>query len=173
MIFFTADLHFGHAKIIKYHQRPFADVYEMDKALIANWNSVVRNTDTIYCLGDFSFKARENYTEHLNGQIIFLKGDHDKWPKSNPDNYMMILKGLADCPRITLCHWCMRTWQKSHFNSWHLYGHSHGRLPAIGKSMDVGVDGNNYFPVSLDQLKKHMETRPDNPNKVKDRHAKS
>ena len=171
MIYFTADTHFSHANIIKYCNRPFSSVEEMNYTLINNWNSVVRSSkDIIYCLGDFSFKPQEIYKERLNGEIIFLRGDHDKWPKTTPDNYLMILKGLADCPKITLCHWCLRTWAKSHFNSWHLYGHSHGKLPAIGKSMDVGVDCNNYFPVSLEQVKKYMETRPDNPNKIEDRH---
>jgi hypothetical protein len=68
---------------------------------------------------------------------------------------------------ITLCHWCMRVWPKSHYNSWHLYGHSHGKLPSEGKSHDVGVDNNNFYPLSLIEITKIMKYKPDNFNLVK------
>lgn len=59
----------------------------------------------------------------------------------------------------------------SHFNQWHLYAHSHGTLSPLGKSYDVGVDNNNYMPVSFDQVKEIMKKLPDNENwlrKLKD-----
>lgn len=55
--FFTSDSHFGHANIIRYCQRPFADADEMDSALIRIWNSVVDPRDTVYHLGDFHAHA--------------------------------------------------------------------------------------------------------------------
>jgi calcineurin-like phosphoesterase family protein len=61
----------------------------------------------------------------------------------------------------------MRVWPRSHYNSWHLFGHSHGKLEPVGKSWDVGVDKNNFIPLSLTQIEKIMEKRPDNPNFVK------
>ena len=63
----------------------------------------------------------------------------------------------------------MRVWARSHYNSIHLYGHSHGRLDGIGKSMDIGVDTNNFYPYSLDDILKIMKTKPDNPNIIKDK----
>src|SRR3954452_14523275 len=51
--YFTADLHLGHANIIRYCDRPFADAGEMDAALLNNLNAVVRQEDTLYVLGDF------------------------------------------------------------------------------------------------------------------------
>jgi len=60
----------------------------------------------------------------------------------------------------------MRTWFKSHYNSWHLFGHSHGRLEPIGKSLDIGVDANGFRPVSFEQVKKIMKDKLDNPNFV-------
>jgi calcineurin-like phosphoesterase family protein len=63
----------------------------------------------------------------------------------------------------------MRTWARSHYNSWQLYGHSHGKLEPIGKQWDIGVDNNNYYPVSFDQITEIMKTRPDNPNLIKRR----
>lgn len=41
MIYFTADTHFGHVNVIKMSNRPFADINEMNKTLITNWNSFV------------------------------------------------------------------------------------------------------------------------------------
>jgi calcineurin-like phosphoesterase family protein len=61
----------------------------------------------------------------------------------------------------------MRVWPRSHYNSWQLYGHSHGRLEPVGKQWDVGVDNNNFYPVSFDQLVEIMKNRPDNFNLVK------
>ena len=54
-MFFTSDTHWGHANSIKYCNRPFIDVVEMDEQLIDNWNSVVKANDEVWQLGDFSF----------------------------------------------------------------------------------------------------------------------
>ena len=55
-IFYTADLHLGHANIIKYCNRPFKDVDQMNETLIRNWNSRVKPEDTVIHNGDFCFK---------------------------------------------------------------------------------------------------------------------
>ncbi len=75
-----------------------------------------------------------------------------------------LLNTIIDGQRITMCHYCMRVWHLSHYNSWHVFGHSHGRLEAIGKSFDVGVDCNNFKPISWEELKIIMNKRPDNFN---------
>jgi calcineurin-like phosphoesterase family protein len=60
----------------------------------------------------------------------------------------------------------MRTWHRSHYNSWQLYGHSHGTLEPIGKQWDIGIDNNNYYPLSFEDIEMIMNRRPDNPNLV-------
>jgi len=62
----------------------------------------------------------------------------------------------------------MLVWDKSHFNSWQLFGHSHGMLSlaGLGKQFDVGVDNNDFYPVSFDQLLGIMKERPDNSNYI-------
>jgi calcineurin-like phosphoesterase family protein len=62
---------------------------------------------------------------------------------------------------IWCSHYAHRVWNLSHHGSWHIYGHSHGSLPPIGLSWDVGVDNNNYFPVSFDQLSEIMKKQND------------
>jgi calcineurin-like phosphoesterase family protein len=68
---------------------------------------------------------------------------------------------------IIVDHYAMRRWSRSHYNSWQLFGHSHGKLEPSGKQWDIGVDNNNFYPVSFNQLKKIMKERPDNENLVR------
>lgn len=78
--FVTADLHFGHSAIIDYCGRPFMSATEMDKKLISNWNSVVRQKDKVYVLGDVSFYNEEKtrkIIEQLYGYKILVMGNHD------------------------------------------------------------------------------------------------
>lgn len=166
-IFFTADLHLGHANIIKYAERPFSDVHEMNKAITYNWNSKVNSNSIVIVAGDFCFGDPAPHLKHLNGKIILVLGDHDKAFKKR--NYgiqtcdILCLTTNEKLP-IIISHWCFRVWRKSHFNSIHLYGHSHGRLSPIGKSWDIGVDVNNFAPIHLKEIMKIMEGRPNNPN---------
>lgn len=81
-IFFTSDLHFSHKNVIKYCQRPFEGIAEMERILIENWNSVVGPQDTVYVLGDVFFCGKqraEDIIKKLNGYKILVKGNHD-WP---------------------------------------------------------------------------------------------
>lgn len=162
---FTADTHFGHANIIKYCNRPFANSVEMDKALIANWNARVGKNDLIYHVGDFCFQDFDRYFNQLNGLKIFVKGNHDRnaWQNrdrfySHSDSYREICVNGQD---ITLCHYAMRVWNKSHYGSWNLYGHSHGSLPddPHARAIDIGVDCHNFAPISFDEVAAIMEKK--------------
>ena len=67
MIYYTADPHFGHEAILHFCHRPFADVEEMNRVLMENWNSVVQAEDEVYLLGDVFFKGRpEEILPRLN-----------------------------------------------------------------------------------------------------------
>lgn len=79
MIFFSSDHHFWHNNVIRYCNRPFSSVEEMNESLIARWNSTVKPEDTVYYLGDFSlaFRAVELYSPILNGKKILISGNHD------------------------------------------------------------------------------------------------
>ena len=83
MYFFTADEHFCHANIIKYCNRPFDSVEEMDKAIIDRHNSVVQPKDTVIHVGDFCMSKNrgmvESIVKQLKGKHIFLRGSHDYW----------------------------------------------------------------------------------------------
>ena len=169
--YFTADTHFGHANIIKFTNRPFENVAEMDAQLIQNWNAVVQPNDHVYHLGDFSLSgipACRNILDQLNGKIFLIRGNHEKtalacaerfeWVKDYHEMYLPDPICHGGKQMIVLCHYAMRVWNASHHGSWQLYGHSHGTLPDDPNllSMDVGVDCHNYAPIDYAQIKAIM-----------------
>ena len=159
MIWFTSDEHYWHTNIIKYCNRPFSSAEEMNDTLINNFNSRVGKNDTTYHIGDFALTSNSkavDILQKLNGKHILLKGSHDRWMNNTLSPHLMEIK-IEGTP-IVLCHYAMRVWPKSHYGSWHLYGHSHGKLPSHGLSYDVGVDNNNFFPVSFDEIKEKMKS---------------
>jgi calcineurin-like phosphoesterase family protein len=174
--FFTSDTHFGHKNIIKGHSwgfRDFSSVDEMNETIISNWNSKVKQNDTVYHLGDFAFCDPETIIKRLNGNIYFIVGSHDKvmWKYKHLliGNMLPLVNIKINNQFITLCHYNMRVWDKSHYNTFHLYGHSHGGLNNLdlGKAYDVGVDTNNFTPVSFDEIVEIMKKKPDNFNFIK------
>lgn len=189
MIWFTADHHFGHENIIKYCDRPFDSVEEMDEKMIKYWNDIVSEEDEVYHLGDFTlggFKSFGSYVNRLNGKISFIPGGHDhRWLDAHkidpeefknrfdgkvsilPPLYTMKIPRKNDYPiSITLCHYPLLSWERSHYGMPHLHGHSHGTFGCIEKSgdiqmppnqnkgerMDVGVDCMAYAPISLEEV---------------------
>ena len=169
MYFFTADEHYGHANIIRFCNRPFASVEEMDAELIRRHNEIVNPDDTVIHAGDFAYRnsrSPQSYREALNGEHVFVRGSHDRWlDKAAPE----ILELKIESQLVVVCHYAMRRWPKSHYGSWQLFGHSHGELEPVGKQWDVGVDNNDFYPLSFEQIREIMAERPDNDGMVRDR----
>lgn len=165
--FFTADEHLGHTNIIKYCNRPFSTVEEMDNEIIKRHNEVVKPEDTVIHAGDFTLRKTlheaENYIRRLNGKHIFLRGSHDYWMD---DFYHEILEKEINGHFIVVCHYAMKVWAKSHYDSWQLFGHSHGKLEGVGKQMDIGVDTHNFYPYSLREIEDIMSKKADNFNYI-------
>jgi len=179
MIFFTSDTHYYHERIIELAKRPFKSVQDMNDTLIAKWNSVVNKNDTIYHLGDYTIEHRKERLKELrarlNGKIILIVGNHDRdkvikhagidqiyghVKHAGIKTYPIVRVDLAG-QQIMLCHYSMRTWDKSHRGVWHLYGHSHGNLAddPFSLSFDVGVDLHNFTPLSFDEVKAIMSRK--------------
>jgi calcineurin-like phosphoesterase family protein len=165
MTYFTADTHYGHARVIEYTKRPFKSVEEMNRVMIDNWNSVVRKQDIVYHLGDFSFLPPERSKkifDQLNGEKHLVLGNHDRnmrgmgWA-SISDYKEIKVNGQA----ITLLHYAMRVWNKSHRGAWQLYGHSHNSLEDLDSALqiDVGVDARNFYPISFEEVKAIMSKK--------------
>lgn len=181
-VFFTSDTHFFHANIIKYSNRPFSSVKEMNEQLILNWNKVVRENDVVIHVGDFAFgKCTPNdvagIVKSLNGIIYFVEGNHDH-EITMPAHYKYNLfqevhKELdirivtnqehpGDYVDIHCAHFPKLVWNRSHFGAWHAFGHVHStrRIPDQKTTQhDVGVDGNNYTPISIREFGNIITTR--------------
>ena len=91
------------------------------------------------------------------------RGSHDRWlDDSAHETWQETIGGQ----HVVVCQHAMRAWPLSHHNSWQLYGHSHGMLEPAGKQWDIGVDNNDFYPVSFERVREIMRHRPDNPNPV-------
>lgn len=161
-VWFTADHHFGHARIIEIAPRPFASVNEMDVEMIRRWNDRVKPGDLVYHLGDFAFGDHNKYLPVLNGQKRLIIGNHDHSNRVKKAKGWATVDGLLcinvqDTP-IVLCHYGLRVWNRSHYGALHFYGHSHGSLPGDSQSCDVGVDVWDFRPISLSEIKERLAT---------------
>ena len=167
MIYYISDLHFYHSNIIKMCQRPAANVKMMNESLINYWNRTVTNDDTVYFLGDFSFKCSQNQAdkilEQLNGKKYFIKGNHDKETWLNRIKEKHLIEDWFDYKdindngrRVILCHYPLHSWNGMHRGSYHLYGHVHKKTVANAEwqknRFNVSCEVLYYTPKTLDQL---------------------
>lgn len=171
MIFLTSDTHAGHANIINFGNRPFANVDEMNQAIIDRWNEVVSDHDDVYHLGDFALGGKtfiSHFASQLKGRIHLILGNHD-----HRNIVGASLSGLfhevAEAKtiryhhrHILLCHYPYLCWPGTYEHVPQFHGHVHLRPGYAGADLrlmadvasprqyDVGVDLNNFTPISLD-----------------------
>lgn len=114
-VWFYSDPHFNHKNILKYCPRPYADLVEMERELIKNYNSVVKPFDVVYWLGDCFFcgtmKAKEILAK-MNGKKILIRGNHDrnaeKMKEIGFDEVYDKLEIELDGIKLKLCHFPFR-----------------------------------------------------------------
>jgi len=179
MIYLTSDMHFNHANILAYCKRPWlqdgdydyktkrwasqeikeARAEEMNEVLIANWNSVVSEGDTVYHLGDFSFSRGSSeppqfWEDKLNGKIVHIKGNHDRSRsldalecamfKTRAFNFFLIhrpphrVEEIPDFCDVVLCGHVHEKWD-------HIWV---GDVPVV----NVGIDVRDFKPINLNQI---------------------
>jgi calcineurin-like phosphoesterase family protein len=176
-VFFTSDLHFRHGNIIKYCKRPFETVQEQTEKLIENWNKTVPDTATVFILGDFAFATKNQWRGFLNrmtGKKYLILGNHDRYE----DIPTEMFEDVVDLAKVSikikdhewktfiLSHMPILCWEGSNDGSIMLYGHIHtctnsevdetidSELVKLmpKNSWDVGVDNNDYTPVSVHEV---------------------
>ena len=175
----SGDTHFGEAKAISLFERPFADVASMDGALLEAINRMVKKRDVLIHIGDFCGlfeEGRDTQVAHavdirnkiLCKNIRLIRGNHD--PKvAKFEALFESVKNQATFrrenggERVVLCHYPLRAWRGQLSGAMHLYGHTHGALQEVGRSMDVGVDSWNYSPVRLSHALDVLAARPVTP----------
>lgn len=164
--FFTADTHFYHKRIVKYQPNRGKHLDEMHAKLISTWNTTVGPEDDIWVLGDFLLSNKDQHLNifyALNGRKHLIRGNHDhrkvlKLDWESIDHYREI---TIDGQMIVMSHYPFLVWNKSHYGSWQLHGHSHGNLQASETTrLDVGVDTRpDMAPYSFGEIAAIMSRR--------------
>lgn len=163
-IFVMSDLHLGHTNSIPRYKRPFlqSDIGEMDRILIRNWNWTVKQTDTVFYLGDFTFMSQDPadfYLDQLNGRIRFLEGNHDPY---RPFMSHCLLMRYRDIPYLFI-HDPEELIRP--FDGWIIHGHVHNkdltRYPFFNpesKTINVSAEMVGYRPVPMSEIDKLVRT---------------
>ena len=176
MIYYIADMHFGHKNILKYDKRPFAGTGQMDEEIIRRWNELVCDDDTVYVLGDaFFIKSEERSIEimkRLNGHKRLIRGNHDR----NNGKLLKLWESVSEYEEIkdgghlvVLSHYPMMFYNHQHDGAVMLYGHVHNTrewelvekwqqellqtgIPARIINVGCMMDYMDYAPRTLDEL---------------------
>ena len=170
MIFFSADPHFSRDNILDSARRPFADVAEMDAALLAGYRRRLTDADTLYLLGDLAHKTTEAetaraYFDQIPGRKVLIRGNHDGpavcgLPWDAVHDYLELTIGGT---MLVLSHYPMLTWNGARTGALHLFGHVHSNWPGSNRSVNVGVDHWGWAPATLDEILTRAATLPPPP----------
>lgn len=171
-VFFTSDTHFYHTNIIEFCNRPFKNMEEMNETLIANWNKAIGPNDIVFLLGDFCLGDSGKWNrilDRLNGNIYLILGNHDlrNFRKSYAERFEPVAMQMnieVDNQKICLNHYPFLCYD----GVWQLFGHVHTNRNHTGNDTarlkllfptqyDVGVDDNDFIPVSFAQVKEIIE----------------
>jgi calcineurin-like phosphoesterase family protein len=154
--FVISDNHFGHKNIIKYCNRPFFSVDEMNSYMIFQWNSVVQDDDTVIHGGDFMFyKNDTGIFNSLKGEKILVRGNHDHKATLNLGWEKVVdrLDFVHNNVNVVIDHYPLVEWNRKTHGSIHLYGHVHDtEMIEIPNSFCICVEKIGYAPVSLDNF---------------------
>jgi len=151
-IFVTSDQHFGHANIIKYCNRPFRDIDEMNSVMLNSWNNMIRPHDNVYFLGDLVYgksSGMDYWRRKLNGRIRFIRGNHDE---SNHIPFIEAATLVTDDISFLLIHDPDKV--PSEWSGWVIHGHWHNNVSEEmidfdNKRVNVSVEVTNYKPVDM------------------------
>lgn len=148
-VFYTSDNHFFHRNIVKFENRPFESVEEMNQAMIDVWNSVVKDNDYVMHLGDFVFGGYDKWRhvlDQLNGKIILHKGNHDdskKLKKLFKEGYFKKIHEVGSYKKINkhqlwFTHYPLDIGLRP--RKWSIHGHLHSTMSNSPNQINVGVD---------------------------------
>lgn len=153
--FFISDTHFNHNNIIRYCNRPFSSVQDMNEEIIQNWNSRVKKEDIVWFLGDFTLghdkEVIKNLFMQLNGQIHMIRGNHDKLTKKDYLECGVVF--FSDTSVILKNHFILShepiEEKTEYFN---IFGHVHSSPLYATKTavaQCVCVERQNYTPITI------------------------
>ena len=187
-VWITSDTHYGHKNIVRgttnwrtqdgevpvESTRDFQTIEQMNWRMIDGINNFISQDDTLIMLGDVSFGGFENIDIFLDRLICknihLIIGNHDHHIENNREdiqNRFLSVKHYLEVKindrSFVLCHYPLQSWNGLNKGVIHLHGHVHlpeNRKFGNGKRMDVGVDGNNLYPINIKEIRSIMKDRP-------------
>ena len=173
-IFYISDIHFKDEAIFEKCKRPFCSIDDMEKAIINNWNSIIKDEDIVYVLGDIGneqFESSIDIFNQLKGHKHLIIGNHDHCfleniKRRNIFESIKYVDMIYDNGRkVCLCHYPLMDWIDFNKNSFHIYGHIHNKTEKNGTAykqikeyykdkdaFNCGADVIGFIPRTLDEL---------------------
>lgn len=187
VVWITSDPHYNHKNICRsvtnwrtqdgdvptYNTRDFQSIDQMNDALVNNINFKVGQNDTLIILGDIAFGGFESIGKFLDRlvckNIHLVLGNHDHHIRNNRENIQELFISVSDYLQVrindqdfVLSHYPFASWNGLNKGVIHLHGHVHlsnQNKWGNGKRLDVGVDGNGYFPYKITEIVHMMDRR--------------
>jgi calcineurin-like phosphoesterase family protein len=191
--YIVSDLHFNHQNIIKYCRDRYAPTQsgldDMNWELLANWNQTVASDDVVVFVGDFAWyhsddqdpitqRKVDNLWETLNGQKIFVRGDHDHVIPSSADTDRYTVEIRHDGESFFVSHFPGDTPESlsgggmperfqenlpvnvaERCDCWRIHGHHHNNWPDVyplsnpeRQTINCSVELTDYRPLSMEEV---------------------
>jgi calcineurin-like phosphoesterase family protein len=152
--FVISDPHFGHANIIKFCNRPFSSVEEMDNTMVRLWNEVVGHDDKVIVNGDFMFYKKDTgIFNSLKGHKFLVMGNHDHSATKNLgwEGVYDIMDFIYNQRKVVMFHYPIEEWNGKFHGSIHLFGHVHTTpVTEIPNRYNICVEKIGYAPVPIE-----------------------
>ena len=158
-IFIISDTHFGHENILRFlnednsHVRDFDNVNEMNELMVQNWNSVVKDEDIVYHLGDVYFGQGHEILPRLKGRKRLILGNHDEGKDQRLQKIFQKILVWRMFPEFN----CLLTHVPVHASTlfkvkYNLHGHVHRKSILDEQYVNCCVEVNDYRPKSIEEL---------------------
>lgn len=164
-IYFWSDQHFYHERVIEHASRPFDNVAQMNKTMLSNYFSIVKDEDIVIFGGDVGFgtvDAVKQLLQHLPGKKILVLGNHDfdqKYVYKDYDIFDIVtmafvyqenIEGLENPVNILVTHYPIDNhWLPE--NTLNIHGHIH-QYNADKKNINMAVEQVGYKPKDLKEI---------------------
>jgi calcineurin-like phosphoesterase family protein len=162
-VLFWSDLHFFHNNIIRYCERPFDSVEQMNSAMLKNYYHAIKDDDLVIFGGDVAFSDVDKtkaLLQALPGKKVLVLGNHDfdtnKMTYRNYHAFDMVTMAFS-YPLVTsagkICNVLV-----SHYpiddkllpdNTINVHGHIHDNMTS-GRHVNISVEWMDYCPQVID-----------------------